>query len=83
MSESPLKSLDDEQVEGAAGGYLYYDEDETCFGDRWKVIDGKGGVVCSHAFWDDAIDCARERGLSDKEITLEELQRLRETGSIQ
>ena len=62
---------------------LYYDEDETCFGDRWKVIDGKGSVVCSNAFWDDAIDCAHEHGLSDQEITREELQRLRKSGSIQ
>lgn len=82
MSDSQLKPLDDEQVEGVAGGYVYYSA-ESSFSDQWQVIDDKGAVICSHAFWEDAERCARDRGFSDREITWEELQRLRETGSIQ
>ena len=82
MSDNPLRPLGDEQVEGAAGGYLYYAGAENGFGNQWQIIDGKGNVVCTHTSLEDAMDCAYVNSFSNKEITKEELQRLRETGSI-
>ena len=39
MSENPLKPLNDGQVEGVAGGYLFYVEGEL--ETPWEVIDNR------------------------------------------
>lgn len=83
MSDNPLQPLGDGQVEGVAGGYLYYAGANNSFFDRWEVIDDKGDVVSRHAYYDHAKSYADYLGINSQEITWEELQRLRETGSIQ
>ena len=86
MSDNPLKSLDDEQIEGAAGGYLFdtyeLEGGYSCLRKPFEVVDDKGEVI--GRFWssDDAKQFAKEKGLSTDWITLEQLQKLRETGSI-
>ena len=82
MSDNPLRPLSDEQVEGAAGGYLYYAGDEYGVFNRWEVIDDKGDVVERFSLPTDAAIYARRNNLSYQEITWEQLERLRKTGSI-
>ena len=58
MSDNPLKPLDDEQIEGAAGGYLFdtyeLEGGYSCLRKPFEVVDNKGEVIGS--FWssDDA-----------------------------
>ena len=86
MGDNPLKPLDDGQVEDVAGGYLFdtyeLNGDYTTLQKPFEVVDDKGNVV--RRFWstDDARQFAKENGYSTDWISLEQLQKLRETGSL-
>ena len=82
MGDNPLQPLNDEQVEGAAGGYLYFAGDEYGVFNRWEVIDDKGDVVTRFSQKSDASIYAWNHNLSYQEITWEQLEKLRKTGSI-
>ena len=71
--------LPDEMLDDVAGGYLYRNHDDL----RWEVIDDKtGDVRGSFYFKSNAEDNAKELGQSKKEISWDQLDRLRKTGSI-
>lgn len=82
MSDNPLQPLDDEQVEGTAGGYIYFAGSQDGFHTRWEAIDDKGNVIGRFGFVRDVIDFAESHGCNSFEITQEQLERLRKTGSI-
>ena len=75
------KALTEEEIDVVAGGYIYDtgDEDEE---KRWVVIDNKGDVykVCRSKV--EALFVSKDNGFGKRIITTEELQRLRETGSL-
>ena len=75
------KALTEEEIDMVSGGYIYDtgDEDEE---KRWVVIDEKGDVykVCRCKV--EALFVSKDNGLGKRIITTEELQRLRETGSL-
>lgn len=66
--------LSDEAIEGIAGGYLYFDAPTT----MWQVIDDRTGFTLGQEpekF--EAIDTAKRLGVSDVEISWEQLWMLR------
>ena len=75
------RELTEQETEKIAGGYIYDtgDEDEE---KQWVVIDLKGDVykVCKGKIH--AMEVSKHDGLGTRIITTEELQRLRETGSL-
>ena len=75
------RELKEQETEKITGGYIYNngDEDEE---KRWVVIDLKGNVykVCKGKVH--AMEVSKHEGLGTRIITTEELQRLRETGSL-
>ena len=75
------RKLTDQEMEKVSGGYIYDtgDEDEE---KRWVVIDNKGEVykVCRGKV--EALFVSKDNGFGKRIITTEELQRLRETGSL-
>jgi len=81
MGDDQLKPLGDEQVEAVTGGYIYFAGGDD-FYKRWEVIDGNGDVVARFGFFEEVVDYAESIGQNYFEITWEQLQRLRKTGSI-
>lgn len=75
------KPLDDEQLEGAAGGYIFYNAGAPDDSD-WEVLDDKGAVVARLGSMGLATIYAREHGYGEDELSWPMLKRLRETGSI-
>ena len=65
MSDNPLKPLDDAQVEGIAGGYLFNAMDGTGRVKKpYEVIDDEGDVVARFSSRDAAISYAEANGYS-------------------
>lgn len=81
MSEDTLKPMDDGQLEGAAGGYLFYYAEAPGDAD-WEVLDDKGNVVSRHETFAQALYYARTHGYGEQELTWAQLWRLREYGSF-
>ena len=78
-----LKKLDDENVDGIAGGYIFDTRDyDILRPDHWEVIDNDGNVVSRHERRSEAEDAARAAGLSYSQLTVRGLEQLRETGSL-
>ena len=73
--------LDDGQLEGAAGGYLFYYADAPGDAD-WEVLDDRGDVVSRHETFAQALYYARTHGYGEQELTWAQLWRLREYGSF-
>ena len=75
------RKLTEQEMEKVSGGYIYDtgDEDEE---KQWVIIDLKGNVykVCKGKA--QAMVLSKEYGFGTRIITTEELQRLRETGSL-
>ena len=86
MSDNPLKPLDDEQIEGVAGGYLFdayeLEDGYTLLWKPYQVIDNKGDVVGRFGSTADAQKFAEKNGYSTTWINWDQLQKLRETGSL-
>ena len=80
MSENPLKPLNDGQVEGVAGGYLFYVEGEL--ETPWEVIDNRGNVVRRCKDRGEAYLFAKENGYGVEELYWSQLKKLRETGEL-
>ena len=75
-----LKSLDDESIDGVAGGYIFDTRDiDVCRPDHWEVIDNDGNVVSRHERIWQAEDAAIAAGLSPFKLTPQELDQLRES----
>lgn len=90
------QKLNNEELEEAAGGYIFnasvlYAKDDF----PWQVIDYKGEVVCRAATKKDAIDIDKAlkasyskdeaylaNMLGTKELSWDQLQKLRKTGKI-
>ena len=76
--------LDD--LDEVSGGYIvdsYTGGVQRCNINRfWAVNDKDGSVVGYGAYWRNAADVARKHWQSDQMITWDQLQRLRQTGSI-
>ena len=81
MSKNSMKLLDDEQLEKATGGYLFYYAAAPGDAD-WEVLDDKGDVVSRHNTFAQALYYARTNGYNEQELTWAQLWRLRETGSF-
>lgn len=83
MGEKPLKPLDDERVDGVAGGYIFCSDDINVYPAKqpWEVIDDKGGVVARFEDFDDARYFAKKKGYGTRRLHWYELEKLRETGS--
>ena len=75
------RKLTEQETEKVSGGYIYDtgDEDEE---KQWVIIDLQGNVykVCKGKVH--AMVLSKEYGFGTRIITTEELQRLRETGSL-
>ena len=75
------RNLTEQETEKISGGYIYDtgNEDEE---KQWVIIDLKGDVykVCKGKA--QAMVLSKEYGFGTRIITTEELQRLRETGSL-
>ena len=75
------RNLTEQEMEKVSGGYIYDtgDEDDE---KRWVVIDLKGNVykVCKGKVH--AMEVSKHDGFGTRIITTEELQRLRQTGSL-
>ena len=76
-----MKELTAQEMDKISGGYIYDNGDEDDE-KRWVVIDLKGNVykVCKGKVH--AMEVSKQDGLGTRIITAEELQRLRETGSL-
>ena len=73
--------LPDEMLDEVAGGYIFYNADRV--NRRWDVInDSNGNVIASVFHEQDAKNLASANGHSQKELSWDELSRLRSTGSI-
>ena len=83
MGEKPLKPLDDERVDGVAGGYIFCSDDINVYPAKkpWEIIDDKGGVVARFEDFDDARYFAKKKGYGTRRLHWYELEKLRETGS--
>lgn len=86
MDGKALENLGDENLDEVAGGYIFNAQQLNSFGSPgyywpWEVIDSKGNVVVSSDTREGAVYSAEKRGLSTTELTWEQLQKLRETGS--
>ena len=84
MNDKAMNVLSDEQLEGVSGGYIFDASVLTPNGSDlypWEILDWNGNVVdrCASYVW--AENLALERGYSCEELTWEQVQRLRETGS--
>ena len=65
--------LNDKQLEGAKGGYLFYNQDKYV-----EVIDEDGEVVYTSKTFASAEDYARKHGYSTQSIIWKTVERLRE-----
>ena len=79
MSDNPLQPLDDKQVDGVAGGYLY------CAGRgtddlHWEVLDDKGNTVERFDDYYQAYYYAYDNGYTTNEINTKELETLKAKG---
>lgn len=86
MSNETLKKLDDSQVEEIAGGYVF-DSGEIsywteCGATPWEVLDDKGDVVARFSHPGGAVDYAAANGYSIEHLNWKQVQKLRETGSV-
>lgn len=76
-----LKKLDDERVEGIAGGYLFNANHYAMGNWRWsnpyEVIDDDGEVVARFEWSSDAEAYAKEHGYNTTWLGPEELEKLR------
>ena len=71
--------LDGEELNDVSGGYVHWDKKTN----RYQAInDYTGDVIRDNCSYYDAVTCALQYGMSNKEIDAEQLQKLRETGSI-
>ena len=71
--------LDKEELDNVSGGYVHWDKSQN----RYRAInDYTGAVIRDHCSYYDAVTCALHYGMSNKEIDNEQLQKLRETGSL-
>ena len=81
-----ITKIPDDQLEDAAGGHIFKSgrEGYGIYGrDLYQVIDDENGqVLRDNMSYGDAVSTALNWGLSNHELSGEELQRLRETGSI-
>ena len=81
-----ITKIPDDQLEDAAGGYVFKARTEGAgFYKRsiYQVIDDENGqVLRDNMSYGDAVSTALNWGLSNHELSGEELQRLRETSSI-
>ena len=82
-NDNVLHELDDAQTEKVAGGYLFnasvLAEDHDP--EPWQILDDQGDVVARWANREWAVIMAGLDGYSAEELTWEQVQRLRETGS--
>ena len=82
------KKLDNEELKDVNGGYIYDTKsfffDENGYGHyKYEVIDDVTGEVLYNAeSYQEAFLYAGQRAISWDEISLDQLNRLRETGSI-
>ncbi|MBR2835769.1 MAG: hypothetical protein IKE43_08720 [Coriobacteriales bacterium] len=79
MSDSKLQLLGDEQVEGVAGGYLYFAE-RGSESSHWEVLDKNGDPVARFDSYYDAYYYAYNNGYTTNEINSQELEKLKTTG---
>ena len=84
MDNGSLKSIDEEKLDGIAGGYIF---DSTELSSRawpaWEVLDADGNVVARECIREDAEKTAKKLGLSTQKLNWNQVQKLRETGSIE
>ena len=71
--------LDKEEVDDVSGGYIHWDRSQNCY---QTIDDHTGAVLRDNCTYYDAVHCALTLGMSNKEIDNEQLQKLRETGSL-
>ena len=83
MDDELLHEISYEGLGEISGGYIYNSNYESAwFGDwPWEVLDKKGNVVARMATREYAKKAAKEFGYSTKELSWDQVQRLRETGS--
>lgn len=83
VSEHPLTPLDDELIDGIAGGYIFNSDELNVFpaSKPWEVIDGNGEVIARFESVNAAIDFAKQHGQSPQRLYWHELKKLRDTGS--
>ena len=71
--------LDKEELDDVSGGYIHWDRRQNCY---QAINDYTGDVIRDNCTYYDAVTCALQYGMSNKEIDNEQLQKLRETGSL-
>ena len=80
-----LHGLSKEDLKKVTGGYVYNTGNISLSGGyvKYEVIDDKTGEVLQTAKgYNEAIRIAQQRGVGTREISKAQLNRLRETGSI-
>ena len=71
--------LSGEELDDVSGGYIHFDKSKH----RYQAIhDQTGAVLRDNCDYYDAVTTALSYGMSNKELSAEQLQRLRETGSL-
>ena len=84
MGDEVLKGIGDEGLDDIAGGYIFNASELNNGYDRepWEVLNKKGTVIARLTTRERAERVAKDFGLSKTELSWEQVQRLRETGSI-
>ena len=81
-----ISKVPDDQLDDVAGGYVFKSRTEGAGFYRksyYQVIDDEDGrVLQDNMSYGDAVETAMLWGLSNRELNGDQLQRLRETGSI-
>ena len=84
MGDNVLKAIDDETIDEVAGGYIFDAMvlTEWYASYPWEVLSKKGDVIARVTTKERAEQVAKDFGLSPKELSWDQVQRLRETGKI-
>ena len=81
MDKKSMKKMDDAELSGVSGGYIH-NNGAGPGENQWEIIDKQGNVVQTVYYKTDAKLISRNYGWTDKEITDEQLKRLRETSKL-
>ena len=84
MDDDALKAIGDEKLDEIAGGYIFDSSvlSPSSYSWPWEVLNDKGCVVARLISKEDAEKVAKAFGLTTQELDWEQVQKLRETGSI-
>ena len=81
MEKTNKQLVSDEELGKVTGGYIYNDKN-AAEGQRWVVVDNNGNFYKRCETLKEAMIISRDSGFGGRLLTDEDLQELRETGTV-